>query len=115
MRAHHMRRTAAVVALVCSVAGCSGSSGGSEKEEKTSGPTYDQALKAITPDVVSALKATMPGIEMNENSSADDCGDRTSSTVKTAASESDQPSSPSREIRRTNARLKPWYRKQRTI
>ncbi len=77
MRAHHVRRTAAVVALVCSVAGCAGSPGGSgkEKEEKETGTTYKQAMDAMYPDALSAMKATMPGIEPEESSGGSyECG-----------------------------------------
>ncbi|MEV0981284.1 hypothetical protein [Streptomyces sp. NPDC049915] len=78
MRAQHMARTAAVViALICTVAGCSvlpGKSGGDKKRE--SGPAYTDALEAMRPDVVSALQATMPHVQLDESSGADDCGGR---------------------------------------
>lgn len=77
MRAHHVRRTAAVVALVYSVAGCSGSPGGSEKETKNkeTGTTYKQAMDAMYPDALSAMKATMPDIEPEESSGGSyECG-----------------------------------------
>jgi hypothetical protein len=79
MRAHHAwKATAIVIALVCGVAGCSVLPGGSAKnkkdEETALGTTYAQALAAMRPDTVSALKATMPNAELNEESSTTDCG-----------------------------------------
>jgi hypothetical protein len=69
------RATAIAVVLVCGVAGCSVLPGESGKDKETaSGPTYTQALAAMRPDAVSALKATMSNAELNEDSSTTDCG-----------------------------------------
>ena len=50
--------------------GCSalpeGDESDTKKKEEATGPTYDQAMDAMYPDALSAMKATMPQVEVEE-------------------------------------------------
>ena len=58
--------------------GCSalpeGDESDTKKKEEATGPTYDQAMDAMYPDVLSAARATTPDVEPEESSSGQDCG-----------------------------------------
>ncbi|MER5564536.1 hypothetical protein ABT071_38795 [Streptomyces sp. NPDC002506] len=66
-----LRKISKAVLIVLVACGCSMSS--SKKSE--SGPTYQQAMEALYPDVLSAMRATMPGIRPDEYSGGtENCG-----------------------------------------
>ncbi|MFF3977836.1 hypothetical protein ACWGNF_04640 [Streptomyces sp. NPDC055808] len=91
MRIHHeteddymgtagLRKISMAVLIVLAACGCSTAAGNPGSSKKSSGKsatgtTYQQAMDAMYPDVLSAMKATMPGIEPDEYSDGTrDCG-----------------------------------------
>ncbi|MCT9089160.1 hypothetical protein N4G70_09790 [Streptomyces sp. ASQP_92] len=67
---------AALIAVVaCGCSSASGNSGSGSGKKTGGGPTYQQAMDALHPDVLDAIKATMPGIRPDEYSDGSrDCG-----------------------------------------
>lgn len=75
MRTHGLRPVTLLVAVGLAAAACSTPSSSDKKKEKETGDTYEQAMDAMYPDALSAMKATMPDIEPEESSGGSyECG-----------------------------------------
>ncbi|MFJ4920132.1 hypothetical protein [Streptomyces sp. NPDC088725] len=79
MRTRSLRTITPALLVVLAACGCSATSGSSGSGKKTngrlSGPTYRQAMDAMYPDTLSAMKATMPAVRPEEDpGSTRDCG-----------------------------------------
>ncbi|MGW2817734.1 hypothetical protein [Streptomyces sp. NPDC001415] len=106
MGTRSLRKISMAVLIALAACGCSAISGSPGSGKKTSsksqaGPTYQQAMEALYPDVLSAMKATMPGIRPDEYSGGtENCGgpdwiDSKDASKRTSSSYISLPGAPS--------------------